>query len=197
MLQLVIARKVGFSIPQTRITANANSFVSFLDSLGGSAVTKLIGIVYSIREDHQLLYTNVLDRGAVDDASSVRFCPTLIQELVPKAKEYRVTVVCDQVFSMSIESQQKSATKVDWRRGSQDDLKAIGSAEKLPREYELRCKAFLQEFGLAYGAFDFILTPEDDLIFLEMNPHGAWGFVEQATSLPISEAIARHLLAGQ
>ncbi|GAA4220154.1 hypothetical protein FHR32_006420 [Streptosporangium album] len=31
-------------------------------------------------------------------------------------------------------------------------------------------------------------------MFLEINPNGAWGFVEQRTGLPISDAIADWLV---
>jgi biotin carboxylase len=40
------------------------------------------------------------------------------------------------------------------------------------------------------GALDFLVTPEGEWVFLEVNPNGQWAFVEQATGLPIAAAIA-------
>jgi hypothetical protein len=32
----------------------------------------------------------------------------------------------------------------------------------------------MSELGLLFGAFDFILTPSGDYVFLEVNPCGEW-----------------------
>ena len=54
----------------------------------------------------------------------------------------------------------------------------------------------MQELGLRYGAIDLILTPDDRFVFLEINPNGQYLWIELATDLPISAAIADHLLEG-
>ena len=51
-------------------------------------------------------------------------------------------------------------------------------------------------FGLRYGAIDLIVTPEGRIVFLELNPTGQYLWIEQATGLPISLALAE-LLAGK
>jgi glutathione synthase/RimK-type ligase-like ATP-grasp enzyme len=54
--------------------------------------------------------------------------------------------------------------------------------------------AFMKEVGLLYGAFDFIQTPDDKFVFLEINPSGEWGMLEKYLQHPISEALADALL---
>ncbi|MFJ9774463.1 hypothetical protein ACIRVF_25040 [Kitasatospora sp. NPDC101157] len=49
---------------------------------------------------------------------------------------------------------------------------------------------FLGESGLRFGAFDFAATPEGEWWFLECNPNGQWAWLEHATGLPITSAIA-------
>ncbi|MFG2909502.1 hypothetical protein ACGF13_31115 [Kitasatospora sp. NPDC048286] len=44
-----------------------------------------------------------------------------------------------------------------------------------------------------YGAFDFVVSPSGEWTFLEVNPNGQYGFVEQATGLPITAAICDYL----
>ncbi|SCF90374.1 MULTISPECIES: hypothetical protein [unclassified Streptomyces] len=51
----------------------------------------------------------------------------------------------------------------------------------------------LNRLGLPYGAFDFVVTPEDEWVFLEVNPSGQYGFIEVATGLSITAAIADYL----
>jgi D-alanine-D-alanine ligase-like ATP-grasp enzyme len=48
--------------------------------------------------------------------------------------------------------------------------------------------------GLAFGAFDFVVTPDNEWVVLECNPEGQWGWIEENTGLPIADAIAKYLL---
>ena len=47
---------------------------------------------------------------------------------------------------------------------------------------------------LVFGVIDFIVTPDDQYVFLEVNPSGEWGMLEQKLELPIGAAIAHSLL---
>ncbi len=49
---------------------------------------------------------------------------------------------------------------------------------------------FLQRFGLPLAAFDFAVDNDGNWWSLEANPGGQYGWIEQHTGLPISEAIA-------
>ena len=55
----------------------------------------------------------------------------------------------------------------------------------------------MQHLHLEYGAIDMRLTPDGDYVFLEINPNGEYLYVEQATGLPISRALAEHLHHGE
>ncbi|MFG2016295.1 hypothetical protein [Actinomadura geliboluensis] len=54
----------------------------------------------------------------------------------------------------------------------------------LPAQFVGRLRAYLNRFGLAFGCFDFALDDTEDLVFIECNPNGQWGF------LPASDSIA-------
>ncbi len=43
---------------------------------------------------------------------------------------------------------------------------------------------------MVYGALDFIVTPEGQHVFLEVNPAGQYLWVEAQTKLPITAALA-------
>jgi D-alanine-D-alanine ligase-like ATP-grasp enzyme len=49
---------------------------------------------------------------------------------------------------------------------------------------------------LRFGALDFLVTPEGEWVFLEINPNGQWAWIEENTGLPITSAIA-DILAGE
>jgi hypothetical protein len=54
----------------------------------------------------------------------------------------------------------------------------------------------MQHLGLVYGAIDLRLTPENEYVFLEVNPSGQYLFVELLTGVPLSDRMA-HCLAHQ
>jgi len=106
--------------------------------------------------------------------------------------DVRVTVVGTKVFACSIEKTGDLSGVPDWRRGNQTDKLVYKSIDfALGKE----CIEMLVRMGLSYGAFDFIWDGTA-YWFLEVNPNGQWGFVEEQTGLPISKAMA-DLLTGR
>ena len=68
------------------------------------------------------------------------------------------------------------------------------SPVELPDQVQALLKDFMKRLGLQYGAIDMRLHPDDEYVFLEINPAGQWLFVEQATGQPIAASIARILV---
>jgi hypothetical protein len=53
-----------------------------------------------------------------------------------------------------------------------------------------------EQLGLSFAAADFVVTADDTHYFVDLNPSGQWGWIEDATALPIADAIAA-LLTGE
>ena len=117
-----------------------------------------------------------------------------IQEYVGKDYELRVTVVCDRIFVCKIDSQymDEDKGKVDWRQGYEYGLHYEPC--ELPEYVTRFCQHFLQLMHLNFGCFDFIVTPQGEYVFLECNPNGQWLWIEQETSMKISQAVAECLM---
>ncbi len=115
----------------------------------------------------------------------VRFAPVTFQEFVPADLDLRVIVVEDEVFAASIRSEPEYQT--DYRAG-------IGSAEFAPYALPDQVASALVELhkrlGLVYGASDFRVTPDGELVFLEVNPAGEYLFASDRTGQPVPQAIA-------
>ncbi len=60
----------------------------------------------------------------------------------------------------------------------------------IPDDLERGLTGLMKTLGLVYGAIDVIRTPDDEFVFLEVNPGGQWLWVEQRTNLLISAAVA-------
>jgi glutathione synthase/RimK-type ligase-like ATP-grasp enzyme len=119
----------------------------------------------------------------------------ILQAYVPKQLELRITVVGQQIFAAEIHSQQTHHTRHDWRRYDLSNTPHF--PHELPLEVSERCIQLVNRLELCYGAIDMILTPDGQYVFLELNPSGQYGWIEQETGLPISSAICDFLMASQ
>ena len=138
------------------------------------------------------LYTNVVKEEDLLGTESLCHCPMVFQEQVPKQQELRVVYVNGNIFVGALNADTYAAAKVDWRKPGVE----VGAWQhyQLPDEVIRRLKVFMGRLGLLFGAFDFILTPTGEYVFLEVNPVGEWGMLEKDLDLPIASAIADTLL---
>ena len=94
-------------------------------------------------------------------------------------------------FVCKIDSQKSARAKYDWRR--YDIPSTPHSAIEPPEEIRQMVTEMLSKLELEYGAFDFIVTPDEKWVFLEVNCMGQWLWIEQLANLPISDAIVSWL----
>jgi glutathione synthase/RimK-type ligase-like ATP-grasp enzyme len=121
-------------------------------------------------------------------------CPVSLQGYVEKAFELRVTLIGNQVFACKIDSQVSELTQADWRKQILSE-EVPHSAFSLPPDITEKCHQLMKALNLHYGCIDFIVTPQGQYVFLEVNPIGQWLWVEKATQIPISQAVAEFITA--
>jgi hypothetical protein len=88
--------------------------------------------------------------------------------------------------------------------GAMEQSDELPSAERpfvlrgaCPRHVAVGVQRFLAEFGLTFGAFDFIVhAGTGEWYLLECNAAGQWGWLAEECDLPIAQAIAEELMAG-
>ncbi|KKR06259.1 MAG: RimK domain protein ATP-grasp [candidate division WS6 bacterium GW2011_GWF2_39_15] len=114
--------------------------------------------------------------------------PMIFQQLIHKAYDLRVTVIGKKVFGCKIVSE-----KMDWRT-AQSEPETLYTPFDLSDEITSKCLLMNQQLGLNFGAYDFAYSNDGKLVFLEINPNGQWGFVEDRTGLPLSKAMAEVLI---
>lgn len=191
VLQLAVACDLGLKVPRTITTNDPQEVTNLLEN--GPAALKTFGpngYVTKTQKGSQLrgLYTKRISKDAAGDIEAVRFCPVYMQEYIEKQYELRVTVVGQEVFACAIYSQEIEATRCDWRHPSHVlDLKH--EACILPAQLTSQLIRFLERFGLNFGAFDLVVTPGGDYVFLECNPNGQWHWIEELTNMSITGAI--------
>jgi hypothetical protein len=193
--QLKFAGELGFEIPPTLVTTNPDDLLAFYQTHNGRIVSKLadLGFFQTVGKEFAR-YTEPVTRRDIGYVDAIRYCPMIFQAYVPKRIELRVTVVGDRIFAAEIHSQASNHTRHDWRH--YDKYQTTYLPHQLPEDLEERCLRLVARFGLTYGAIDFIVTPDERYVFLEINPSGQYLWIEGATGLPISDAICDLLIAG-
>jgi hypothetical protein len=90
-------------------------------------------------------------------------------------------------------SQELADARLDWRAGGS---KLRVEPDRLPAAVETACLVLLRRLGLVFGCFDFIVTPEGEHVFLEVNTAGQFLWVEEANpELPMLAPFVAFLLA--
>jgi len=195
LLQLAVAAELGFSVPRTLVTCDPEEARLFLESIDKVVYKPMRQGRLSFADRTALVFTNVVTDKLVGELDRVKYAACLFQEYVPKTLEIRVTAFGPQVFATEIHSQSDERAIDDWRRA--ETLALPHRPHALPVEVETRCVRLLQVLDLAFGAIDMILTPEDEYVFLEINPNGQWAWIEQLTGVPMTQSLVDLLVKGR
>jgi glutathione synthase/RimK-type ligase-like ATP-grasp enzyme len=187
LLQLVTASALGFAVPSTLVTNDAQTAYAFAGGRQG-VVLKGLDAPYVEGDDGtgRFVYTTPLSDLA-GNLEGLDQAPMIFQQEVNPKRDVRVTVVGDEVFAAAPVG---SLGHVDWRALSDPPF---FEGVHLPTEMAERCVALVQRLGLVFGAIDLVLDSLGSYWFLELNPNGEWGWLQKKIGLPIAEAIVTEL----
>lgn len=190
--QMDIATEVGFELPATIVSNDKTELLRFTRDHGG-AILKLMSQEIYTYDDSTFLgfYTNRISLDDLQDFNNQSENPVVLQQYIEKEHEVRYTVVGDCHYVCCIDSQKSEYAKSDWRR--YDIPHTPHFAIDAPVEIRHKVQNFMKRLDLEYGALDFIVTPDGRWVFLEINCMGQWLWIEQLTSLPISDGIVKWL----
>lgn len=192
--QLQMARRVGLKTPPTLITTSPEDTLRFFEACHGQMIYKPMSLI--IRESAEGeafgIYTTQVPEAALEQTvGGVRVAPCLFQALIPKQFEVRVNVIGDYLWATAIDSQTQADTQVDYRRNTQA---CPHRPLWLPPLVEHQCLTLARRLGLRMGNIDLIVTPDEEYVFLEINPNGQWAWIESELGFPLATALVDELL---
>ena len=189
--QLAVAAACGLTVPRTVVTNVPADAGEHRDFLGASVVYKtLASAVVSDGPRPSIIYTTDVSSAEMAD-SRVGLTAHQFQARIPKVRDVRATVVGKQVFAATIVATDEAVGELlDWR----SDYAALRyEPVSLPPSVEASLLAMTEHLGLFFAAADFVVTADDRHYFVDLNPNGLWGWIAEATGLPIAAAIAAQL----
>lgn len=192
LIQSKLAVELGMDIAPTCLSNSKKDIVDFagefefvgLKCLRDHWMKTEDGMVYD-------LCTQKVSSALLSAQPDEAFSQTVVfaQEYIEKKYELRITVMGPYIFTCKLDSQSLTPDTgaVDWRQGYDHGLKH--EIIETPSAIEHFCKQYLQRLHLNFGCFDFIVTPNEKFVFLECNPNGQWGWIEDECNVPMSEAM--------
>lgn len=182
--QLRAAGRVGFAVPPTLVTNEPLEALRFVQQWGTVCVKSLTDPNFTLKNKIYPWLTRILKADEIEEyADTLRLCPVLLQQFIPKRADVRVVVMGEHVFAVAIHSQELEASRSDVRGVAPEYLRH--EVHCLPSEVLERILMFTRSQGLAFSSIDLLLSDEGEYIFLENNPNGQWLWLEAFTGLPL------------
>lgn len=189
LFQLKMATSFELEIPRTIVSNNPDEICSFIENLPNSQCIHKTFMPY-ISPALKQKFATIIGRNTIQDyKDDVESCPAIYQEVLRASHELRITIVGGIFFSAKITKIHSDVP--DWRTEIQSaNYDTIEIDTKLRRALS----RFHKHLGLIFAAYDILVTESGRHIFLEVNPGGQWLWLEERLELPISKAIADHLV---
>lgn len=192
--QMRLAGEMGFSTAPTLVTNDPDDTRKFFQQCGGRMIYKPMRfeLITDEQGSEYGIYTSIVTEEHIEQClESVSVVPCLFQALVDKSYELRVNVIGDRVWSAAIHSQESEDTQLDFRLDAEN---LRHEPIHLSEELEALCLEMTHRLGLRMSNIDFIVTPEGEHVFLELNPNGQFAWIEDLTGLPLTTALVDELL---
>lgn len=195
LLQLRLATEVGLKIPATLCSNRYEDIVDFYrrHQSKGIIYKPLTYQVWQESSGYKIFYTSKIEEVSWLEKNKVELIPGLYQEHLAKKFELRVTCFGDFIIAAKLNSQLQQESRVDWRCVSANHL--MVEPYELPENLKQQIRFLMRELGIVFGCLDFIVTPDDQYIFLEVNEQGQFLFLEeQCEDLPMLDIFIYFLL---
>ena len=183
--QLAAAGRAGFPVPRTLMTFDLEEAQTFVSGIGPSVV-KSIATAFWEFSDQSFVFTADAEQALAVGGRSWQSQPVFVQERIDGSHDARLFVIGKDVLGAH-----RPRVSLDWRT---DQGVAWVPWSPDGRTIE-RALTYARAFELDYGAFDFILgsPSHPGPVFLECNPAGEFGFLDDVLERQPSQMMGRFL----
>lgn len=179
LLQLKVASECGLLIPTTLCSNDPQEIHQFINTHDRKGVIykPLCSYFWFEALQTKISYTARVNNKNLPQNPMLQAVPGIFQIEIKKKFELRISCFGNYVVAAKLHSQKHPDGLIDWRaiRGA----KMLVEPFELPEEVANNIRLFMQRMGLVFGAFDVIVTPDDEYVFLEVNEQGQFLWIEE------------------
>ena len=193
--QLRVAQAAGFKVPDTLASNDPERIRRFVGSRKSRVISKPFfpHIWYGKSGGAHEYLTSLVTTERLADDRVLQASPLIYQGFVEKQYELRVSVFGKAIVAAKLSSTEDPDLAIDWRHPTK--LPPV-EPFSLPPGVREACIKVMHSLGLVHGSFDFVVTPEGDYVFLEVNESGQCLWLEEACpELPVLAALVGLFLA--
>jgi len=189
LLALEKALEFGLNIPDYLVCNTKKELEVFYQKHNDGIINKVLNYPIEYYEDSYWLpsYTEEISLQKLKYFPK-EFLSSFFQEKIKKKYEIRSVYLKGKFYSMAIFSQNNKQTEIDFRKYDYEKPNRRVPF-LLPRYIENKTKKLVEYFNLRFCSVDFIVTPKQRYVFLEINPLGQFGM----TSLPCNYYLEKQI----
>lgn len=193
-IQLKKALEFGLDVPKTVVTNCRSSLLDFFFKNDKDIITKNLSnpLVFKKEGKSYATYTIDVNNEDINDLDGDLFFPSIFQRNIEKEIEIRTFYFNGEFFSYAIFSSMNSQTTIDFRKYDFKKPNRIMKYE-LPDEIKYKITNLMENFNLHTGSIDLIKCIDKKFYFLEINPQGQFGGLEDY-GLNIEDSISKYLI---
>lgn len=179
LLQLKLASECGLIIPTTLCSNDPDEIRDFLiqHQTSGVIYKPLCSNFWFESDQMKIAYTARVRHTDLPPPQCLQQSPGIFQKEILKSYELRITCFGDFIVAAKLDSQKHIDGLVDWRAIRKAPLTVEPYA--LPTPIQNKIRTLMRALGIVFGSFDFIVTPQGEYIFLEVNEQGQFLWIEE------------------
>lgn len=190
LVQMRAARALGIRTPRTVVTGSKDLAER---ELGPRVVIKPLGPGHFTTSDGAaaVVYATAVDLRD-PEFSDLGPTPFLLQEPIAARMHLRVVTVGERCWVAGLSADD---LPLDWR--AEDSAHhSFQNAPSATADVAEAAPALARKLGLGYSSQDWIVTPDEEAVLLDVNPAGQWLFLPEPIGSEVSRAIATWLSGG-
>ncbi len=196
LLQLKLASECNLNIPTTLCSNDPHEINCFLLKHQATGVIyKPLCANFWLEETRmKSSYTSKVHFLTLPDIQTLQTTPGIFQTEIKKKHELRITCFGHWMVAAKLDSQCHPNGEVDWRAINDGSLQV--EPYVIPQDLQIKIRHFMQKIGILFGSFDFIVTQENEYVFLEVNEQGQFFWVEEyAPEIKMLDIFVQFILA--
>lgn len=191
-LQLQVATNTQLEIQKVLITNNIETVKAFAKTCKKGIVCKEQRI--GLESHHNTIPKHLIrmSNEGLKDLSEILIAPMIFQENLDFKALLRLTVVADSLFVAGCDDEE-ILSNVSSFKDEKIKKPHLWRVWSIPEVLKEKIFKFMRYFKLQYGVIHMVQTRDENFIFLELDPLGAFFWLDNLQDVRVSDTIAKVL----